>query len=35
MTSPKGYSGTQVLLHWVIGLMIIFQLVFGEAKGTA
>ena len=35
MASPKGYSGTQILLHWGIGLMIIFQLIFGEAMGTA
>jgi cytochrome b561 len=35
MTSPKGYSGTQILLHWVIGLLIVFQLIFGEDMGQA
>ncbi len=30
---PNGYSGTQIVLHWVIGAMIIFQLVFGEDMG--
>ena len=35
MASPTGYSGPQILLHWVIGLMIIFQLIFGEAMGMA
>ena len=27
---PKGYSLSQILLHWAIALLIIFQLVFGD-----
>ena len=32
---PKGYSGTQIFLHWAIAALVIFQLVFGEEIGEA
>lgn len=35
MAKPAGYSGIQILLHWVIGLLIVFQLIFGEDMGQA
>lgn len=35
MPSPTGYSWTQIRLHWVIALLILFQLVFGEEIGPA
>lgn len=31
----KGYSFTQIRLHWVIAVLIIGQLIFGEDMGTA
>lgn len=27
---PTGYTRTQIILHWVIAALVIFQLVFGE-----
>jgi cytochrome b561 len=30
MSAPKGYSATQIGLHWLIAVLIIFQLIFGE-----
>lgn len=27
---PNGYTRTQIILHWVIAALVIFQLVFGE-----
>lgn len=35
MATPTGYSRTQILLHWAIGLLIVFQLIFGEDMGPA
>ncbi len=32
---PKGYSGTQIFLHWAIAALVIFQLVFGEEIADA
>lgn len=29
----QGYSWTQILLHWLIALMVLFQLIFGESMG--
>lgn len=29
----QGYSGLQILLHWTIALLILFQLIFGESMG--
>ena len=34
-TSPKGYTGTQIFLHWAIAALVIFQLIFGEDIGAA
>ncbi len=28
---PPGYSLSQILLHWTIALLVIYQLIFGEA----
>jgi cytochrome b561 len=28
-----GYSGLQILLHWAIALLVLFQLIFGESMG--
>lgn len=27
---PPGYTATQILLHWVIAALVVFQIVFGE-----
>jgi cytochrome b561 len=35
MAAPNGYSRFQILLHWGIGLLIIFKLIFGEDMGQA
>ncbi len=35
MTPPTGYSRTQIGLHWIIGALIVFQLIFGESIGEA
>lgn len=29
--SRQGYSGLQILLHWLIAALVLFQLVFGES----
>jgi cytochrome b561 len=31
---PSGYSGLQISLHWIIALLVLFQLVFGESMTT-
>jgi len=28
--SPAGYSGTQILLHWLIAALVLFQVFFGD-----
>ncbi len=33
--SPAGYSGSQILLHWVIALLVLFQVFFGEGMEHA
>lgn len=30
MIQPRGYTLAQILLHWVIAILIFFQIVFGE-----
>jgi len=30
----SGYSGIQITLHWLIALLVLFQLVFGESMTT-
>jgi cytochrome b561 len=35
MTAPKGYSVTQIALHWVVAVLIVCQLIFGEEIGSA
>ncbi|MFC3181050.1 cytochrome b [Cypionkella sinensis] len=35
MALRKGYSATQIALHWLVAVLILFQLIFGEAMGTA
>ncbi len=32
---PAGYSSMQVILHWVIAALVIFQLFFGDLIGPA
>ncbi|MCA1456070.1 cytochrome b/b6 domain-containing protein [Bradyrhizobium sp. BRP22] len=27
---PRGYTAAQILLHWVIAVLVVFQLIFGE-----
>lgn len=34
MASPKGYSATQIGLHWAVAALIVFQLIFGEDMST-
>lgn len=34
-SQPAGYTLAQVILHWVIAALVIFQLVFGEDIGPA
>jgi cytochrome b561 len=31
--SRGGYSGSQILLHWLIAALVLFQLIFGESMG--
>ena len=31
----KGYSRWQIMLHWGVGALIVFQLIFGEDMGPA
>jgi cytochrome b561 len=33
--SPAGYSGTQILLHWIIAALVLFQVFFGEGMYDA
>lgn len=33
--SPKGYSTLQIALHWIIALLVVFQVIFGEDIGPA
>lgn len=33
--APKGYTGMQIALHWIIAALVIFQLFFGEEIGPA
>ena len=33
--SPAGYSGTQILLHWLIAALILFQVSFGDGMEHA
>jgi cytochrome b561 len=35
MSVLKGYSLTQIRLHWVVAALIVFQLIFGEDMGGA
>ena len=35
MAVLKGYSFTQIRLHWVVAALILFQLIFGEDMGGA
>lgn len=30
-SAPSGYTRMQILLHWVIAALVVFQVVFGEA----
>lgn len=32
-SSRQGYSGLQILLHWTIAALVLFQLIFGESMG--
>lgn len=27
----RGYSGLQILLHWILAVLVLFQLIFGES----
>ena len=33
-TERTGYSTVQILLHWTIAALVIFQLIFGESMGA-
>ncbi len=33
--SPAGYSGTQILLHWLIAALILFQVFYGDGMEHA
>lgn len=33
-TAARGYSATQITLHWLIVLLVFFQLVFGESMSS-
>ena len=35
MPNPKGYSATQIALHWLVAALILFQLIFADAMGSA
>jgi cytochrome b561 len=35
MPTPTGFSRTQIALHWGVALLIGFQLIYGEAIGSA
>lgn len=32
---PKGYSGTQIALHWIVALLVLFQFLFNGPMGAA
>jgi len=32
---PKGYSFAQIRLHWIVAVLVLFQLVFGESIAGA
>lgn len=32
-TPRLGYSASQIMLHWLIALLVLFQLIFGESMG--
>jgi cytochrome b561 len=33
--SPAGYSSTQILLHWIIAALVLFQVFFGDGMAHA
>ena len=33
--SPAGYSGTQIVLHWLIAALVFFQVFFGDGMEHA
>lgn len=35
MSARRGYSVTQIGLHWAVAVLIVFQLIFGESMGEA
>ena len=35
MAQLKGYSTSQIALHWLVAVLILFQLIFGEDMGGA
>lgn len=35
MSAPKAYSRTQITLHWVVAVLIVGNLIFGEEIGDA
>lgn len=35
MSAVKGYSSVQIGLHWIVAVLIVFQLIFGEDMGGA
>lgn len=35
MSALKGYSASQIALHWLVAVLILFQLIFGEDMGGA
>jgi cytochrome b561 len=35
MSAPRGYSATQIVLHWVVALLIVVQFVFHETMVDA
>ncbi|MDZ4310670.1 MAG: cytochrome b/b6 domain-containing protein [Cypionkella sp.] len=35
MSTLKGYSVTQIALHWIVAALIVFQMIFGDAMGSA
>lgn len=35
MSSPQGYTRTQIILHWLVAVLIVPQFLFNEAIGQA
>lgn len=33
--APAGYSASQIVLHWIIAALVVFQLLFGDMIGPA